>query len=301
MFASVVCTLCSAGIDKPDDEPKTFRSEARLVLLDVSVRDHQGNFVAGLGKQDFSVEEDGRRQQITVFDRNDLPVTVGVLVDESWSMTPKRADVLAAARSFIELSNRRDEIFVLNFNDRVTRGLPASMLFSDSVQQLSSALYRGVPEGKTALYDAVLAGLNQLALGKREKKALVLISDGGDNASTHSRREMLVAAENSFATIYTIGLFDPQDPDRDPGILKLLAKISGGDCYLPPDASQTIPICNRIAQDIRSRYTIGYVPQEGGRPERRIHVRVGAQDHRSLTVRSRGSYWFEEVVGQKKK
>jgi Ca-activated chloride channel family protein len=285
------------------DEPKTFRSESRLVLLDVSVRDRHGGFVSGLSKQDFSVEENGRPQKITVFDHDDLPVTVGILVDESWSMTPKRADVLTAARIFIESSNRHDEIFVLNFNDRVTPGLPASTLFSDSIQQLSSALYRGVPQGKTALYDAVIAGLNQLELGKRERKALVVVSDGGDNASEHNRREMLADAKKSIATIYTVGLLDPQDPDRDPAILRQLAKITGGDCYLPAAATGVVPVCRRIAQDMRARYTVGYVPQEesGTGSLRRIRIRVAGPAHDKLTIRTRTSYHFDEIEDQKKK
>src|SRR5207248_1383723 len=133
----------------------------------------------------------GHPQRITVFASEDLPVTVGILVDESHSMTPKRADVLIAAQTFIEESNPRDEIFVLNFNDTVTRGLSDNVLFSGDIRQLQSALYRGTPEGKTALNDAVVAGLNQLDLGKRDKKALILISDGGDNASRHKRAEMI--------------------------------------------------------------------------------------------------------------
>jgi Ca-activated chloride channel family protein len=108
-----------------------------------------------------------------VFAQGDVPVTVGILVDESFSMRPKRPEVLLAAQTFIEESNPLDEIFVLNFNDRVTRGLPGPALFSGDVQQLRSALYRGIPEGKTALFDAIVAGLSQLEQGRRDKKTLV--------------------------------------------------------------------------------------------------------------------------------
>src|SRR5208283_3709325 len=142
--------------------------------------------------------------------------------------TPKRADTLAAAEIFIEESNPRDEIFVINFNDSVRRGLPPGTLFSDDLQQLRAALQRGVPEGKTALHEAIMAGLKQLDLGTRDKKALVVISDGGDNASQHKRPEVLDLVERSIATIYAVGLFDNDDPDRDPAILHRLARISGG-------------------------------------------------------------------------
>jgi Ca-activated chloride channel homolog len=172
-------------------------SEVRLVLLDVSVKDSRGGFVTGLSKENFNIIENGRPQNITVFDRDDVPVTVGIVVDESLSMTRKRAEVLTAAKTLIEESNRQDEIVVLNFNDRVRPGLPGDIPFSDDIQQLRFALPRGVPEGKTALYDAVVAGLRQLALGRRDKKTLVVISDGGDNASKHKRRDTLEMVESS--------------------------------------------------------------------------------------------------------
>jgi Ca-activated chloride channel homolog len=288
-----------------EEEPGNFvlHSEVRLVLLDVSVKNRQGGFVSGLGKENFSVFEDGRPQPITVFDHGDVPVTVGLLVDESRSMTPKRADVLTAAETFIEESNRQDEIFVLNFNDTVRPGLAPPTLFSDNFEELHAALHRGVPEGRTALNDAVVAGLNQLELGKRDKKTLIVISDGGDNASRHKRREMLDMVERSIATIYTIGLFDAEDPDRDPGILHQLAKISGGEAYLPASSAEMVPVCRRIAQDIRTRYTVGYLPRAGNglKSVRHVHVRVTTPDHADLVARTRSSYRYEPEENQKAK
>jgi Ca-activated chloride channel family protein len=281
----------------------TIRSDVRLVLLDVSVKDRQGGFASGLTKGNFKVFENGRPQEITVFAHDDLPVTAGILVDESFSMTPKRPDVLTAARTFIEDSNSRDEVFVLNFNDRVKRGLPDGTLFSDNIRQLTSALSRGVPQGKTSLNDAVIEGLKQLQLGRRDKKTLIVISDGGDNASEHTRKQMLDMVERSPATIYTIGLFSADDPDRDPGILKQLARISGGEFYYPQSLTDMIPVCRRIAKDIRTRYTVGYIPaaQNGTSDLRHIHVTVSAQDHARLTAQTRSSYRYEEAANAKKK
>jgi Ca-activated chloride channel homolog len=286
-----------------EDQPDfTIRSDVRLVLLDVSVKDREGGFVSGLSEHDFAISENGRPQRITAFANDDLPVTVGILVDESFSMTPKRAEVLTAAQTFIEESNPHDEVFVLNFNDRVSRGLPDRIVFSDNVQQLRSALHRGIPEGKTALNDAIVAGLKQLELGRRDKKTLVVITDGGDNASAHKRRETLEMVDKGVATIYTIGLYDADDPDRDPGILRELAKISGGEAYFPASPSEMIPVCRRIAKDIRTRYTIGYIPQaeNGPSPLRRIRVRVTARDHAKLSVRTRSSYSYDEGSNQSK-
>jgi VWFA-related protein len=283
--------------EKSKEPDFVIHSEVRLVLLDVSVRDHNGQFVTGLAKDSFRVYENGRPQETTVFAHADLPVTVGILVDSSYSMTPKRADVLAAAQTFIQESNPQDEVFVLNFNDRVRRGLPPGTLFSDNLQQLRAALNRGIPQGKTALYDAVTQGLGQLTMGKRDKKTLVLISDGGDNASHTTRQEMLSLAEKSLATIYTIGLFDVSDPDRDPGILKRLARITGGEVYLPESSAQMEPVCRRIAKEIRARYTLGYLPRPGpSNGWRHIRVAASTADGRKLSVRTRGEYWYETVA-----
>ncbi len=184
-------------------------------------------------------------------------------------------------------------------HDWVKRGLPPGVLFSDDVQQLRAALNAGIPEGKTALNDAVVAGLEQLELGRRDKKTLVLISDGGDNASKHNRPEMLDLVEKSAATIYTVGLFEQEDPDKDPFILRKLSRISGGETFLPSDPSEMVSVCRRIAKDIRNRYTIGYVPAAGIASSRHIQVRASAPGHGSLLIRTRASYRYDE--GLKKK
>ncbi|HYW47442.1 MAG TPA: VWA domain-containing protein [Bryobacteraceae bacterium] len=291
-----------AGL-RADDQDFVIRSEVRLVLLDVSVTDRNGGFVPGLTKDNFRVFENGALQAITVFAKEDLPVTVGIVVDESWSMTPKRGDVISAAETFIEESNPRDEIFVLNFNETVKPGLPKPLLFSDDLEQLRSALYRGIPQGRTALNDAVIDGLKQLEMGRRDKKALMVISDGGDNASRHTRREMSEMVERSIATIYTIGLSEADDPDRNPGILKHMAGVSGGQAYFPASPPEIVAACRGIARDIRTRYTIGYLPpaSNGAGPLRHIHVGVSAPGRARLTARTRTRYRYEQAENQSTK
>jgi Ca-activated chloride channel family protein len=276
----------------------TIRSDVRLVLLDVAVKNKQSRFVYELPKQGFRVIENGRPQLISVFANKDVPVTVGILVDESQSMGAKRDEVLNAAQTFIEKSNPEDEIFVVNFNDKVMPGLKAPTLFSDNIEELRSALYRGVPQGKTAIYDAIVAGLTQLESGRRDKKALIVISDGGDNASRHKRADMLNMVWKSLATIYAIGIYDAEDPDRDPGLLEELAKVSGGEALFPKSPSGMSAACTAIAEEIRSRYTIGYVPQPGAAPLRRIHIRVHAPDGVRLTAHTRPRYRYEAVANQ---
>jgi Ca-activated chloride channel homolog len=284
----------------PDDQPDfVIRSDVRLVLLDVSVKDREGGWVAGLSKDNFRVDENGAPQGITVFADNDIPVTVGIVVDNSRSMRPKRAEVLSAATTFIEGSNPHDEIFVLNFNDTVKPGLPKGVPFSDDLRQLRAALSRGYPEGRTALNDAIMDGLEQLEQGKRDKKTLIVISDGGDNASRHSRQAMLNMVERSLATIYTIGLFDSGDPDRDPGILRKLARITGGVAYFPDSAEDLIATCKSIAKDIRTRYTVGYPPPaSNGGLLRRVRVHVSAPGRVGLSARTRLSYRYEQAANQ---
>jgi Ca-activated chloride channel family protein len=181
----------------------------------------------------------------------------------------------------------------------VKRGLPKGTLFSDDLNQLRAALARGVPEGRTALNDAVVDGLHQLEKGKRDKKTLIVISDGGDNASRQKRNEMLNTVEHSLATIYTIGIFDADDTDKDPGILKRLARMTGGIAYFPDGAEDLTETCKSIAKDIRTRYTVGYAPRaSNGDATRHIRVRVSAPGRPGLMARTRLSYRYEQATNQ---
>jgi Ca-activated chloride channel family protein len=284
----------AAGAARTDDF--TIRNDVRLVLIDVSVQNHDGTFVPDLSKQDFTIFDNGQPQTISVFDNEDAPVTMGILVDESGSMIPRRSQVLVAAGYLIAESNPEDEVFVLNFNDTVKRGLPEGTLFSGKIPQLRAALNRETPRGKTALYDAVADGLKQLEAGKRARKTLVLISDGGDNASIHKRPEAIDLVERSAATIFPIGLFEEGAFDTDPGILKALAKISGGEALFPNTGEGISDACHRIAKEIRTRYTIGYVPHEirGAAPLRHIRVKVSGPGRNGLTVLTRTSYRYDQ-------
>ena len=282
--------------NKQGDQDYTIRTTSRLVLLDVSVKDPKGGFVSGLSKDNFKVYENGKAQEITQFANADIPVTVGIVVDESGSMRPKRAEVITAALAFITASNPQDEIFIINFNEKVYHGLPDTVLFSDNIQQLRDALWKDPAQGRTALYDAIFTALHQLDMGRRDKKTLVVISDGGDNISSHNFKDVMDAVESTVATIYTIGIFDEDDPDRNPGVLKSLAHVSGGEVYFPPKLEGIVPVCKQIAKDIRTRYTIGYIPSvENGKGLRHVKVAVSAPDRGKLIARTRTSYKFDET------
>lgn len=281
---------------KPQQQPAhqnfTITTDVNLVLLDVSVRDPQGGFISNLPKEAFSVLEDNKTQTITQFASNDLPVTVGIVVDNSGSMRPKKPDVITAALVFAQASNPLDEIFVVNFNDRVWFGLPETEPFTDDTGKLRQALMKTDPAGKTALYDAVISGIQHLENGKRDKKTLIVISDGGDNASTHKMSEVTRRVLESRATIYTIGIFNNEDGDRNPDVLKKLANMSGGYAYFPQTLEEVVPICRQIAKDIRTRYTVGYIPSHSQHwGVRHVKVTVNNTEGRGkLIARTRTSY-----------
>jgi Ca-activated chloride channel family protein len=270
----------------------TISVDVDLVVLHVTVRDRKGEFVSALRKEDFHVFEDGRRQTIRLFHHEDVPLSVGLLVDNSTSMGRKRGDVTAAALAFVRSSNPQDEMFIVNFNERVSLGLPSAKLFSTSAGELEKAL-NGVPaRGQTALYDAIEVALAHLKKASREKRVLIVVSDGGDNASHHKLQRVLKDAERSDVIIYTIGLFDESDADQNPGVLKKLAHATGGEAFLPSGSSEVVPICEGIAEDIRHQYTIGYVPsnQKLDDTYRTIRVTATRPHGGKVFVRTRAGY-----------
>jgi Ca-activated chloride channel family protein len=238
----------------------TIRTSVDLVVLRATVRDGKGAPVAGLGKEDFQVFEDKVPQQIEFFSHEDVPVTVGLVIDNSGSMRSKRSDVINAALAFARSSNSEDQVFVVNFNEHVSMGLPGNLPFTRNQEQLEGALARSKADGLTALYDAVAVALEHLKKGKWDKKVLILISDGGDNASRHKLAEIVTMVNQSSAIIYTMGIFDANDGDRNPRVLKQLSRISGGESFFPESLQKILPICQQIAHDIRNQYTISYAP-----------------------------------------
>jgi Ca-activated chloride channel family protein len=283
----------------------TISDNVNLVLLDVSVRDPRAGYVRNLTKENFQVSEDGRPQKITQFGSVDTPVTVGLVVDDSGSMRLKRPQVILAGLAFAKESNPQDEFFVVNFNDRVVRGLPDRIAFTDNLQKLRAALYYGEPNGQTALYDAVAYSLKHLELSRQDKRTLIVVSDGADNVSRIALSDLMTFVQASRATIYTVGLFDAENTDRNPNVLRKLAKVSGGEYFEPATLEDVVPAFHKISADIRNRYSIGYVPAdiEAKRALRSVRVTAVGKDHRKLIVRTRTAYTvtpFSELIAQQK-
>jgi Ca-activated chloride channel family protein len=276
------------------DSASKIKMTVGLVVLHATTENHKGVSVSGLEKDNFQVFEDGVAQRIEHFSHADIPVTVGLVVDGSGSMRPKRNDVIAAARKFVESSNDQDEMYVVNFNEHVSLGLPADMPFTNKITPMQIAIDRSPISGQTALYDAISTGLDHLKLGRHDKKVLIIISDGGDNASSHNNlKQVMSQVVASNAVVYTIGLFDETDRDRNPNLLKQLARATGGEFFQPETIADVVPICAHIARDIRSQYTIAYAPtnrMEDG-AFRNVQVRAKAQGQDRLIVRTRTGYY----------
>jgi Ca-activated chloride channel homolog len=269
-----------------------IRVNANLVVLHATAQDRKGALVSGLEKDSFQVYEDGVLQQIKHFSHDDVPVTVGLVIDNSGSMGRKRAEVITAALAFARSSNPQDQMFIVNFNEHVRFALPNNTPFTGQVSDLEVALSTIITSGQTALYDAVAAALDHLKKGDRDKRVLIVISDGGDNASKHTLAQTMALAQHADVIVYTIGLFDEEDDDRNPHVLTQLAKDTGGDVFLPRSTKEAVPICERIARNIRNQYTIAYVPtntkQDG--TYRTIQVNASATGRGQLSVRTRVGY-----------
>jgi VWFA-related protein len=273
-------------------EPSFRSNSSELVVLPVIVTDNKGRYVSDLPNDRFSVFDNGRHVPIELFSNEDTPLTVGLVVDASGSMGPKMGDVVAASLAFAKSSNPQDELFAIRFNDDVqpvVRDRP--FLMAGDLVALEAGVASLRPQGRTALYDALLAGLAHLARGSRARKVLVVISDGGDNVSEATLDQVLARARESNAAIYTIGIYDDNDLDRNPGVLKSLARTTGGERFLPRAPGALLQVCEQIAREIRSGYTIGYVPPDRDGAFHRVRVQVAPSPPRRLNVRTRPGYF----------
>lgn len=277
---------------QPGADEYQISVDVGMVVLPVIVTDRKGKVVSGLGADSFQVFEDGLPQQIAFFEPEDVPVAVGLVIDNSGSMRSKRQEVVAAAAEFTKSSNSQDQMLVVNFNQTVSMGLPNGVPFTSDVRQLLGAVSRIPASGNTALYDGLAVALDHVKTGTTDRKALILISDGGDNSSRISFRELLRRVGASNTQIYALGVFDDMFSGKDSSVLKRLAKATGGKAYFPESPSQIIGICQQIARDLHHQYTIGYYPHNpnpGGKYHTIRVTAIGPADGR-LHVSTRAGY-----------
>ncbi len=267
-------------------------SRTDLVRIPVAVVDSQGNFVAGLKVENFRVFEDGQRQNITFFEQENTPVTVGLIVDHSGSMGPKLRDVAAAVLAFAHSSNPDDEMFVVDFDDSVSVELLHGKPFTSDPEELRGAVTAVSARGQTALYDAIAEGFLHLQLGRWNKKALLVVSDGGDNISRNTFKQALEMARSSHAVIYAIGLVSESGQEENPGVLRRLCQDTGGIAFFPATGASIESVMSQIARDLRGEYMLAYPPPanvEAG-TFRKVEVTVSAPGYSALHVRSRPGY-----------
>ena len=269
-----------------------FSSESQVVVLHVAVRDKK-DYVSRLEQSAFHVFENKQPQAISFFSAQDAPVTIGLVIDSSGSMAPNRDRVIAAAIAFAEHSNPQDDLFVLGFNETVKSPLPKDDPFTRDIVSIRTALNDAIAaRGQSAVYDAVDAGLAYLEHGQYERKVIVLVSDGGDNASSVTKNQILAKAQASNAVIYTVGIIDPIAAETDPGFLRQLSEATGGQSFQPESVADVGRVLQRVSRDIRNMYTIGYVPSATTRTEelRRVMVEVTLPGGHKATVRTRRAY-----------
>lgn len=281
---------CLAAAQKPPQAPYVFRAQSSEVLVHTSVMDKKGQSVDGLQAGNFRVYENDAPQRVDYFSHSDAPVSVGIVIDDSGSMRDKRAEVDDAALNFVRASNPGDEVFIVNFNDEYY--LDAD--FTSSIALLRQGLEHISSTGGTALYDAIIASLDHLQKGKRDKKVLLVITDGADNASQNSLEETVRIAQNEHGPlIYCIGLTsDDIDRKASQRALKRLAEGTGGIAFFPKDLSQVDDITREVAAAIRDQYTLGYRPTQRTPGFHAIRVELVGPHTHDMRVHARTGYYI---------
>jgi Ca-activated chloride channel family protein len=269
--------------------------DVNLVVLHTTVLDDRGRFADGLKEENFRVLEDKAEQKLAVFKREDIPVSMGLVIDNSGSMRDKRPRVNAAALTLVEASNPQDEAFVVNFNDDFYLDLDKD--FSSSIPELKEALERIDSRGSTALYDAIIGSLDHVKKGKKDKKVLLVVTDGEDNTSHNSLEKTIREIQKTDTVIYTIGLLGEEskkNAKRAKRALEEIAKASGGLAFFPENVSDVKDICENVAHDIRNQYTLAYYPTNTRRDGTFRTVQVDVIPPRGrgkLTARTRNGYY----------
>jgi Ca-activated chloride channel family protein len=295
IVAGVLCVVpLTARPGRPQDAvpPAVFTTESNLVVLHVNVFDRRADAVASLPQTAFQVTEDGTPQTITFFSNVDVPVAVGLIVDNSTSMITRRNMVLAGTRAFAESSHPEDEVFTIVFNEHVRLGLPPTVAFTTNRMQVLAALTGYPPGGMTALHDAVIGGLEHLQEATHQKRVLVVLSDGDDNASQHADETMLERAARSDALVYAVSTADLGMRVGNPGLLKKLAERTGGVAYFPDSEDEVVEAFQEVAGNIRRGYSLGYEPTNTAHDGRfrRVTVTVRAAGYDDLKVSARDGY-----------
>jgi len=273
------------------EEPTVFRADTRLVVLHATVVDKNGKFVTNLPQSAFHVFENNVEQPIKKLIREDVPVSMGLIVDNSGSMRTKRGRVEASAVALVKASNPQDEVFIVNFNDEAFLDQP----FTSDIKELERGLAKIDSRGGTAMRDAIRMSIDYLKEnGKRDKKVLVVVTDGDDNNSSGTLENLVKAAQQSEVLIYTVGLLaeeERREAKRATRALNAIAEATGGKSYYPKELKDVDGVCQQVAHDIRSQYIIEYNPKNPALDGSFRQIRVVANGPNHPVVRTRSGYY----------
>jgi VWFA-related protein len=288
VLTAAVCLLAAA------QESAVFRSDTRIVVCHATVMDKTGHLVTNLPKDAFTVYENKVKQEIRAFKREDLPVSLGLVIDNSGSMRNKLERVKTAAVALVEASNRDDEVFVVNFNDAAYMDLSPGKDFTNSIAELTQALAKIDTRGGTAMRDAIQMSIEHLKKAHRDKKVLVVITDGNDNSSVIGLETLMRNAHQSEILIYGVGLLNEEEhreAAKARRALNDLAEATGGKTFFPADTEQVGHIAQQVAHDIRNQYTIEYSPTNGAMDGTFRQIKIAVKAPGNPTVRTRSGYY----------
>jgi VWFA-related protein len=278
--------------EKPGQEPDpVFSSEIRLVPLNVAVLDKSGHHVLDLPQKAFQVFENGVLQTIKLFKREDVPVSLGLVVDNSGSMRDRRAAVEAAAVTLVKDSNPADETFVVNFNDDAF--LDAD--FTSDIKVLEQGLARIDARGGTAMRDAIRMSIDHLReKSKRNKKVILVVTDGNDNSSNYGLNDLVRLAQQNDVLVYAIGILETEDKGeakKAKRALDLLVEQTGGQVFYPKEVTEVEAIAHQVAHDIRNQYSIAYTPTNAAQDGTFRTIKVTVKAPGNPVARTRAGYY----------
>jgi len=291
LVAPLLCLFAFAQEPPPSNEVPTFRADANLVVLHASVLDKHGKLLTNIPEAAFQVFENGVEQPLKIFRQEDVPVSMGIIIDNSGSMRGKRASVATAAMDLVKASNPQDEMFIVNFNDDVYLDQP----FTSDSKKLEEALDKINSQGGTAMRDAISMSIDYLkAKGKKDKKVLLVVTDGNDNTSNISLEQLLRKARQTDVLIYSIGLLNEEEPreaNKAKRALKALAEASGGMVYFPKGPFEVDEITPQVAHEIRNQYILAYLPSEANLDGSFRKINVTVKGYGNPSVRTRNGYY----------
>lgn len=295
IFAGALIALAAIALfaqsKNSQDETATFRADTRWVVLHATVVDKSGRLLTNLTQKAFHVYENGAEQPIKKFLREDVPVSMGLIVDNSGSMRTKRQRVEASALALVKASNPQDEVFIVNFNDEAFLDQP----FTSDIKELERGLAKIDSRGGTAMRDAIRMSIDYLKENaKKDKKVLVVVTDGDDNNSSGTLENLVKAAQQSEVLIYTVGLLseeEKREAKRATRALNAIADATGAKSYYPKELKDVDGVCQQVAHDIRSQYILEYSPINSALDGSFRQIKVVANGPNHPVVRTRSGYY----------